>query len=87
MTLDTQRRILSSHASAIVRDANQAATAGLQVHADAASPSIDGILEELLDHTGRTLDYLTSGDLVDHPVLEDPDHDPLSSPGLRFLRS
>ncbi len=56
------------HADAIVSDSNQAASSGIQLDGDAPGLGINGILHQLLDHTGRSLDDLACCNLVGYVI-------------------
>jgi hypothetical protein len=66
MALEREEGILGGHAAAVVRDADQGATARGGLDRDQAAARVEGVIDQLLDHRGRPLDHLTGGDLIDH---------------------
>ena len=53
---------------AVVGDADQLASAPLDLDADAGSSGIEGILQQLLDDRSRPVHHLAGGDLVGNLV-------------------
>ena len=64
MAFEGQQRIVPAHAGAVVGDANQAASARLNFHGDAAGPGVERVFDEFLDHARGTIDHFAGGDLV-----------------------
>ena len=64
MALEGEQGVVARHALGVVRDAQQAPAAGLDVQLDAARAGVDGVLDEFLGDRGRALDHLARGDLV-----------------------
>jgi hypothetical protein len=60
--------ILATHPAAVVADLDSDLSAIFQLHPDMASPRIEGILDQLLDHRSGPLDHLAGGDLVGHRI-------------------
>jgi hypothetical protein len=58
---------------AVVDDANEFASAGFDLDADACGAGVERIFEELFDDGGRAFDDFTGGDLIRHNVREDSD--------------
>ena len=61
-----EQRVVPAHAQAVVGDANEAASAGLDFNRQARGLGVEGILHQFLDHAGGALDDLAGGDLVGH---------------------
>src|SRR5258708_38416056 len=53
------------HAAAVVGDADPPPAAAVGEDVDPAGAGVDGVLDQLLDHAGRTFDHLACGDAVD----------------------
>src|SRR5215470_1271723 len=70
MALDREVEIVARHAFAVVADADQPPPAAVGEHLDAARAGIERILDELLDHAGRTFHHFAGGDAVDHGLGE-----------------
>ena len=66
-------QLLGRDAVAVVVDLDAVDAAALEQHLDVPSPSIHGVLDQLLDHTGRPLDHLAGGDAVRHLRRQHPD--------------
>ena len=66
MPLKAERRILWSHAHPIVLHSDAIPARILEFHGDPGSSGIERILHKLLDHGGRPLHDLASGNLVGH---------------------
>jgi hypothetical protein len=62
--LDRQLRVLGRHPLAVVFDEHKLLAAELDGDADAPCARVDGVLDELLDDRGRSLDDLAGGNLV-----------------------
>jgi len=71
MGLKGQGQVLGVHALPIVGDAGELAPALLHGHGDPGRAPVQGILQELLDHTGRALDHLAGGNRVDQVLVQD----------------
>src|SRR5262249_25888473 len=70
MPLNGELKIGRAHAFAVVGDPDQRqATAGRH-HVDGAGAGVEGVFQELLDHTGRTFDYLAGSDAIDRLEAE-----------------
>ena len=70
MALQTQKRVGTVHAVAIVGDTDHAGATAKKLHGDAACPGVDGILDEFLDHGGRALHDLAGSHLAGHDIGE-----------------
>ena len=68
--LEAEQGVVAAHAQAIVRHADEAASAGLDFDGEAARAGVEGIFDEFLDDAGRTLDHFARGDLVGHVLGE-----------------
>jgi hypothetical protein len=68
MTCQSDSDLLRPNADAVVAHAYQTAAAALQFDVDAPCGGVQGILDQLLDHGRRPLDYLAGSDLVDEFV-------------------
>ena len=66
-----KRQLVAVHAAAVVGDPNEAAAALLQRNLDGARACIDGVLDQLLDHRCRPLDYLSRRDSIDHALRQE----------------
>jgi hypothetical protein len=64
VALKTKERIVAAHAKAVVRDAHQASSTGLDLDNDAVGLSVEGIFNEFFDDTGRPFDDFACRDLV-----------------------
>ena len=73
MTLEGEAGIGLGHAAAVVDDLNGGAPSIDDDDMDGGRPCVDSILHQLLDHRGRALDHLTSGNLVGYTVGEKGD--------------
>ncbi len=84
VALDAEREVGGIHAHAVVDDADQTATAGLDRHVDARGAGVERVLDQLLHGGRRPLDNLASGDTVDQDGVEALDrHDyPKTSNGI-----
>ena len=76
MALDRKGQVGRAHAAAVVRDPDQSAAAGLDRDVDPAGTGVEGILDELLDRRGRTLDDLAGRDPVDQDRVQATDRHP-----------
>ena len=83
VALERQRQLLRRHAAAVVGDLDQRLAAGLQRHLDPAGAGVDRVLDQLLDHRGRSLDHLAGGDAVGHGLGQAADrgHRPVLAGG------
>ena len=64
VSLQAEQRVIPAHAKPIVRHADQTPAPRLNLHGDACGLGIQGILDQLLDHAGRTLHHFAGGNLV-----------------------
>ncbi len=78
-----QRQVVALHAAAVVGDADEVLAAALDGQLDPRRAGVDGVLQQFLDHAGRSLDHLARGDLVDDRRRQFPDdpHDTDLAPG------
>jgi hypothetical protein len=60
-----QRQFVGTDTATIVAHPDQPAAALFDIHFNARGARIEAVLDQLLDHRGRTLDDFASGDLVD----------------------
>ena len=74
MTLKRQTGIGIRHSLTIVDHLNGGSSSIYYQHMDRHGPRIDSILHQFLDNGCRTLDHLTSGDLVGYTVWKEMDH-------------
>src|SRR5204863_4815383 len=65
VALDGQKSVVVRHAAAVVADFDQLAPAVLEDDVDGDCAGVDGVLDQLFDHRGRTLHHLAGRDLVD----------------------
>jgi hypothetical protein len=65
VTFDRQAQVRAGHAGAVVRDADEAASAAVGQHIDPAGAGIERVFDQLFDDAGRALDHLAGGDAVD----------------------
>jgi len=73
---ERDRKLIGTHAYAVVAHANEADAAALDIDIDAVCIGIQGVFHELLDDRRRTLDHFTGSNLIDEFVGENPDrHD------------
>src|SRR5205823_3293228 len=61
---ERQRHVLRDHSRAVVTDADKFSSPVLQGDLDGRSAGVDRVLDELLYHGCRSLDYFAGGDLV-----------------------
>src|SRR5258708_3786333 len=73
VALQATQRIVPAHADAVVGDPDQAAPAHLDFDGDTGRFGIERIFDQLLDHTGWTLDDFASRDLVGDLLGEQAD--------------
>jgi hypothetical protein len=73
VALQREQRVVAAHAQTVVRHADEAASAGLDLHGDARGLGVEGILDEFLDDAGGTFDDLTRRDLVGDVVGQEFD--------------
>jgi len=59
-----QRQIIALDTAAVIADADQIHTAGINVDVDHARTGVDAVFKQLFDHRRRAFDDLASGDLV-----------------------
>ena len=71
--LEAEERIRAIHPGAVVRDTDQPGAAPLELDGDAPSSGIDGVLDQFLDHGGRSLDHLTRSHLAGEDIGENLD--------------
>ena len=83
MAFEGEEGVVGDHAVAVVDDADELAATGFNLDADAGGTGVEGILEELLDDGGGTLDDLAGSDLIGHEIGEDANaaHDVIVSVG------
>ena len=68
MALEAYTGVAVAHAAAVVDDLDERAAGILDDELYLGGACVEGILEELLDCRGRTVDHLAGGDLVGHAV-------------------
>ena len=73
MAFEGKECIITHHAGAVIRNADQLAAAAFHLDADTCRSSIEGVLEQLLDHRGRSVNHLACGDLVRYQVGKNAD--------------
>ncbi len=73
MALEGEQRVVAAHAAAVVHDVDAPLPAGLDLAAEALSPGVERILDQLLHHRGRPLDHFSGGDLVGDGFGENAD--------------
>jgi hypothetical protein len=64
VAFEAEQGVVAIHADAIVGHANEAASSGLHLDADARGLGVEGVFDQFLDHTGRPLDHFAGRDLV-----------------------
>ena len=72
---ERQRELISRDAGAVVADADRRLARATDVDADPACPGVERVLDQLLDHRGRALDHLASGDRVGDLRRQHLDHE------------
>jgi len=70
VALEGQQSVVAAHAASVVAHADELAPARLDLDADAGGPGVERVLQQLLDHRGRTLHHFAGGDLVGDLVGE-----------------
>jgi len=73
VAFQAEQCVVPGHAHAIVGHADQAAAAGRDLDGDAGWAGVDGVLDELLDDGGGSLDDLAGRDLVGDVVGQEAD--------------
>ena len=73
VALEGQQGIVAVHAVAVVCDADQPPSAGLDLDADAVGARVQGVLQQFLHHGCRPVHHLACGDLVGNLVGKDAD--------------
>ena len=73
VTLDREPGIFWPHPLTVVFDVNSLLAADLDGNGDAPRAGVDRVLDQLLDHRGRTLDDLTGGNLIREIAWKDLD--------------
>ena len=68
MARQRQRQFVARDAAAVVGDADLPHAAFGQLHGDRARAGVEAVLQQFLDHRGRSLDHLAGGDLADEEV-------------------
>ena len=71
VSLKRHQGVVLGHATAVVLDADQAASAVAELDLDAGGTGIEGILHQFLHDRRGTLNHFAGGDLVGNPVGED----------------
>jgi hypothetical protein len=74
MSLKGQERICFTHSISIISHLDKGFTSVINNQADFSSLRINGILKQLLYRTGRTLNDLSSGDLVGNVIRKQMDN-------------
>jgi hypothetical protein len=72
VALQRQASVLRRHAAAVVGHRDPVPAPGPHLHPQLRSPRIEGILDQLLDHGGRTFHHLSRRDLIDQGVGQRP---------------
>ena len=70
MALEGQQSIVPAHSLAIVGDADELASAGLDLDADASRSRVQRVLQQLLHNRRRSLHHLARCDLVSYLVRQ-----------------
>ena len=73
MPFEGQQCVVAVHPLAIIRNANQAPSAGFHLDADTRGAGVEGVLEQLLHDRSGTVDHLAGGDLIGHLVRKNSD--------------
>ena len=68
--VEGQQRVVPAHAAAVIDHPDPTLAAALELDPHLAGAGVDGVLEELLDQVGRSLDHLAGCNLVDQRVIE-----------------
>ena len=63
-----QQSIVMVHAGTVVLDVDEITTARSEANVNTGGPGIDGVLNQLLDHRGRSLNHLPGRNLVDESI-------------------
>ena len=66
MALEAHQRIIAAHAVAVIRHANQAASAGFYLHFDLGGARVQRVFHQFLHHARRPLHNFAGGDLIRH---------------------
>ena len=64
MAFEAEQRVVAAHAEAIVGDADQTASARLNLHGNFFRVGIEGIFHQFLDDACGPLDNFAGGDLI-----------------------
>ena len=70
MRQDAELRVLGAHARAIIDHADQVAARAHQLDDDPRRASVEGVLDQFLDHGGGALHHFARGDLVGDAVVQ-----------------
>ena len=73
VALEGEQRVVAIHALAVVGHADQLASAAFDFDPDARGAGVQGILQQLLDYGGGTVDHLARGDLIGDLVRKNAD--------------
>src|SRR5262249_936489 len=82
VALEGQQRVVAEHTAAVVDNADQPASAGLDFDAQVGAAGIDGVFQQLLDDGSGAFDNFTRGDFVGNLIGKDADaaHETLTEP-------
>ena len=70
VTVDRQSHLIGRNPTTVVGNPDQIRPPLFDVDIDARRPGINRVLHQFFDHTGRALNHLTGGDLIDDPGRE-----------------
>jgi hypothetical protein len=73
VAFEGEEGVVAAHAEAVIRDTDQAASAGTDFDGDAGGLGIEGILDEFLDDGSGTFDDFAGGDLIGDVIWEEAD--------------
>jgi hypothetical protein len=84
VAFEGEEGVIADHAATVVGDADEAAATGFDFDADVGGSGVEGVLEELLNDGGGTVDDLAGGDLVSDLVGENADATHAGFKDMRF---
>jgi hypothetical protein len=83
VAFEGQHSVVAHHAAAVVGDLNEFLASSLNLHANPPRTRIQRVLQQLLHHRRRALDYFARGDLVGNIFGENVD---AAHRVLRYMR-
>ena len=66
VAFQAQERVVAAHAQAVIGDADEAASAGVDFDGEARGLGVEGIFHQFFDNAGGAFHHFARGDLVGH---------------------